>query len=273
MSNTPDSSPGQAIGPKSLAAGTMSPGNRGRRRLVVGVTGGVGVLLAVQAKTALGNTVCQSPSAMMSGNASPNPNPPPCSGGRSPGFWKVPKHFAYWPLAGATYPIFTQGIGECGSGGLKGLNDYDKVKDLVINPGTLVRDLFPGALVPGPAQGFPETGIWAVMAFPTYSGFNADGNGQFIRHLSAAWLNAGTFPDYPLTRPQIRAMWESAGSGGLYYPNGGSGTSGGMSRQDIIDYIDGMYDFNAELEPALCTDSSPSSTSFSSSLESSPDTP
>ena len=64
-----------------------------RRRLFRGVPAGIGVLLAVQAKTALGAGVCISPSAMMSGNASPRPGDGSvCSGGRSPGFWKVPQH-------------------------------------------------------------------------------------------------------------------------------------------------------------------------------------
>ena len=50
---------------------TPPPIDVSRRRLFRGAAGGVGVVLAVQAKTALGTGTCQSPSARMSGNTSP----------------------------------------------------------------------------------------------------------------------------------------------------------------------------------------------------------
>ena len=177
---------------------------------------------------------------MMSGNTSPRPNSGvTCSGGRSPGFWKVPQKFNYWAGAGATPPTFNAPVNECASG----------MQNLTLSnlatQGTLLTSIFPGA----PAS----TGIWAVMAFP-----NSFTGGQLMRHLSAAWLNAGYFnspaAQYPVTRQQIIDMWNATKSGGLYCPGtiGGCGTSGWTSTQ-VISYISGMYDINSGVEPDLCT--------------------
>lgn len=229
--------------------------SRSRRRLVTGMTGGVGVLLAVQAKTALGTTVCQSPSAMVSGNTSQTPDQAQCSGGLSPGYWKVPQHFSDWTAAGAQYPTFSSGIGECGSTGMQGLNKYSDVQKKIVTPGTLIADLFPGANVP------LGSGIWAVIAFPNDKAFDPGktGIGMFMRHLACAWLNAGSpwlNGSYPIRRDQIRDMWIAASAGGVYYPSGV--TSGGMNMKQLIAYIEGMYDYNAGLEPTLCVTSSTS---------------
>lgn len=212
--------------------------SRSRRRLVTGMTGGV--LLAVQAKTALGNTVCQSPSAMVSGNASPNPNPPPCSGGRSPGFWKVPQKFNYWDDI-AVPPTFRPeaGVSIC-SAGMQGLALSD-----IVTQGSPVSLALPSASPTGPSVTSPEGfwGMWAVLAFPTE--FNG---GQLMRHLIAAWLNANYFSDYPITTQQISEMWAETSDGGTYM---------GMTAQDVIDYISNMYDINAEVgeDPDLCKNS------------------
>jgi hypothetical protein len=211
-----------------------------RRRLFKGVAGSTGVLLAVHAKTALGTGVCKSPSAIMSGNTSPRPNSGiTCSGGRSPGFWKVPQKFNYWPTAGATPPTFNVTVNECSSG-MQNLSLAN-----IATQGTLLTSAgFTGA----PAN----IGIWAVMAFP-----NSFTGGQLMRHLSAAWLNAGYFTGsaarYPVTRQQILDMWNATKSGGLYCPGtiGGCGTSGWTSAQ-VISYISGMYDINSGVEPDLC---------------------
>lgn len=211
-----------------------------RRRLFRGAAGGAGVLLTVHAKTALGG-VCKSPSAMMSGNTSPRPgNGSVCSGGRSPGFWKVPQKFQYWAPAGATPPTFTTGVVECASG-MQNLALAN-----IATQGTLLTSAgFTGA----PAG----VGIWAVLAFP-----NSFTGGQLMRHLSAAWLNAGYFTSttqlYPITRTQIIDMWNATKTGGLYCPGsvvGGCGTSGWTAAQ-VIAYIDGMYDINDGVGPDLC---------------------
>ena len=210
-----------------------------RRRLFKGAAGSAGVLLSVHAKTALGAGVCRSPSAIMSGNTSPRPNSGvTCSGGRSPGFWKVPQKFNYWATAGAVPPTFNVAVNECATG-MQNLTPAN-----IATQGTLIDPIFPGA----PSN----TGIWAVMAFP-----NSFSGGQLMRHLSAAWLNAGYFTAaatrYPLTRLQILDMWNATKGGGLYCPGtiGGCGTSGWTSAQ-VISYISGMYDLNSNVEPDLC---------------------
>lgn len=220
------------------AGGTLPSASR--RRLFKGVAGSTGVLLAVHAKTALGTGVCKSPSAIMSGNTSPRPNSGvTCSGGRSPGFWKVPQKFNYWATAGATPPTFNVPVNEC-STGMQNLSLAN-----IATQGTLLTSIgFAGA----PAN----IGIWAVMAFP-----NSFTGGQLMRHLSAAWLNAGYFTSnaakYPITRQQVIDMWNATKSGGLYCPGtiGGCGTSGWTAAQ-VISYISGMYDINSGVEPDLC---------------------
>jgi len=213
-----------------------------RRRLVRGVAGGAGVLLSVHAKTALGAGVCKSPSAMMSGNTSPRPgNGTTCSGGRSPGFWKQPQKFSNWPAAGAVAPTFNVAVNNCATG-MQNLTLAN-----ILTHGTLLTTAgFAGA----PAG----VGLWAVLAFP-----NSFTGGQLMRHLSAAWLNAGLFTGlsdkYPLTKQQVIDMWNATKSGGTYCPGsivGGCGTNGWSSTQ-VINYISGMYDINASgVEPDLC---------------------
>ena len=216
-----------------------------RRRLFKGVAGSTGVLLAVHAKTALGAGACRSVSATMSGNTSPRPRGGvTCSGGRSPGFWKVPQHFSNWGRAGATPPTFKPDVvvKEC----VKGMQNL-KLNDVAtLGQGTLLTEIgFDGA----PAN----IGIWAVMAFP-----NSFSGGQLMRHLSAAWLNAGYFTGdaakYPITKQQVIDMWNATKSGRLYCPGtiGGCGTSGWTAEQ-VISYISGMYDINSGVEPDLCT--------------------
>ena len=213
-----------------------------RRRLFRGVYGGVGVLMAVQAKTALG-AACASPSAILSGNTSPRPGTgSTCSGGLSPGYWKVPQHAGSWPRAGALFPTFTNPVLVCGSG----------MKDLKLSviklPGTTLES---AGFIGGAPSG---TGIWAILAFPgSFSG------GQLLRHLAAAWLNAGYFgsavQQYPLTRSQIIEMWNATKNGGFYCPSSMTcGPSAGWSGQQVIAYISGMYDINASAnDPNLCT--------------------
>lgn len=214
-----------------------------RRRLFRGAAGGAGVLLTVHARTALGGGICQSPSAMMSGNTSPRPGTGiTCSGGRSPGFWKVPQKFSNWGPAGATPPTFKVAVNACSSG-MQNLSLAD-----ILTQGTTLDFIgLTGNSAP------PGTGIWAVMAFPTsFQG------GQLMRHLSAAWLNAGLFnsagAQYPITRQQIVEMWNATKGGGLYCPGSiVGGCTTGWDATAVINYISGMYDINASgVEPDLC---------------------
>jgi hypothetical protein len=235
--------PGAATADRASPVLATVQGEPRRRRLVRGAAAGVGVFFAMQARTALGGGVCQSPSAMISGNTSPRPGDgTKCSGGRSPGFWKVPRHAQYWPAAGATFPTFKNTpVGEC-STGMKKLSVGD-----IKTPGTLVTTVLPGAVVPA------NTGIWAVLAFPTE--FQA---GQLMRHLIAAWLNAGYFTSsaekYPLTKQQVQEIWAAVKGGGVYCPSSLSNACGakGMDAAAVVRYIEGMYDFNSTLESDIC---------------------
>jgi hypothetical protein len=215
--------------------------NHLRRKLFKGLPAGVGVIMAVQAKTALGTAICQSPSAMMSGNTSPRSGgPTSCSGGRSPGFWKVPQKFTYW--TGAQYATFKPGVNVnfCSSG-MQGLSMSD-----ILNEGTLLASVFSGA---------PSVhGLWAVLAFPTHSDFA--GKGQLLRHLSAAYLNS-KYPSwsggkYPITTAQVVDMWVQLSTKGYYSPT--AGATSGMSANDVIAYISGMYDIAADIpaDGSLC---------------------
>lgn len=223
-----------------LPQGEARPIDVSRRRLFRGAAGGVGVVLSVQAKTALGTGTCLTPSATMSGNTSPRPGTGgACSGGRSPGFWKVPQHFSYWGTAGATPATFKVAVSEC-STGMQGL----KVTDIGNHGTTLTSVGFAGAPT--------GVGLWAVLAFPNkYSG------GQLMRHLAAAWLNAGYFSNasakYPLTKAQVIEMWNATKSGGLYCPSSIQGCGvNGWNATRVQQYIEGMYDLNAGVEPNLC---------------------
>ncbi len=211
-----------------------------RRRLFKGLAGGTGVLLSVQAKTALGAGACRSPSAMMSGNTSPRPNSGvTCSGGRSPGFWKVPQKFNYWP-PGMVPATFNFPVSVCATG-MQGLTLAN-----VATKGTILSSKFPGA----PS----DRGFWEVLAFPNECG------GQLLRHLAAAYLNSLAFTtpgaQYPLTTAQVVEMWTDLNTNGVYCPGSmvaGCGTTG-WNQQTVISYISNMYDINSDLgpDPDLC---------------------
>lgn len=197
-----------------------------RRRLFGGVA--TGVLLAVPAKTALGNSLCQTPSVMMSGGTSPSPGTEAgCSGGRSPGYWVQPQHAPNWTVAGATFPQFNGQIVECQTG----TSDLDS--DSITNPGTYLDSVFPGT---------PHVSLWEplAMAPKKYT--------QLLRHLVAAWLNAGYFPDnYPLTQAQVVDMWVQLNTTGVYCPPSMGGSCGvnAWTKDDVKSYIENMYDINS----------------------------
>ncbi len=210
-----------------------SPTGNTRRRLLTAAGGGV--LLSVKANTALGSKICQSPSAMMSGNTSPRPDNGNCTGGRSPGFWAQPQTFLHWRAAGGLPPAFNGQVVDCTTG-LGKLTLAD-----ITDRGTLINDVFPGAVS-------NDYGMWAVIAFPNEESFGE--NRQLLRHLSAAWLNAGYFEFYPMTQSQVKNMWLDLRYGGLYCPTGNC-NGGGWTAAQVIAYIEGMYDFNADV-PNLC---------------------
>lgn len=212
-----------------------------RRRLFKGLAAGTGVMLAVPARTALGQVACQSPSARMSGNTSVRPGSGiTCSGGRSPGFWKVPQKFQYWTSTGATPATFKVPVSEC-SAGMQGITLAD-----IDTHGTLVMSHFTGL---SPAK-YTNVGFWEVLAFPT-----SFPGGSELRHFIAAWLNAGYFKTdaakYPLSQQQVVDMWAATLTGAYCPPSLGS-CSAGWDRATVVSYISSMYDLNAGVEPSLC---------------------
>lgn len=233
---------------------TNQPVSSRRRKLLTGTLAGTGVFLSIQAKTALGTEIrCTSPSAQISGNTSPRPNDRPCSGGRSPGFWMQPQHFGHW--AGASPPTFWVEITTC-LHGLGGVSPCD-----IKTRGTLLSSIFVGA---------PDLGFWEVMVWPTnYPYITNFGNketcsttkaatnpfgtdGQLLRHLACAYLNAKVFDGlYPLTPEQVVDMWDQLKADGTYCPTSlGGGNSCGskaMTKENVKDYIENMYDINAPL--------------------------
>ncbi len=223
--------------------------NGGRRRLFRGVAGSAGVLLSVQAKTALGAVDCRSPSAMFSGNTSPRPDSGvSCSGGRSPGYWVQPQHFGAWAQAGQEPPTFNPGIAECASG-LGGLSLVT-----IATAGTTFLSVFGNDLT-------PKTGVSVVRPVPLwaiiYAPNDFQGNlTQVARHLACAWLNANLFQgasaQYPLTPQQVKDMWTQITTNGYYCPAGANcSPTTGWSAEYVKSYIEGLYDFNAPV-PNYC---------------------
>lgn len=241
--------------PKQENRETNQPVSSRRRKLLTGTAAGTGVFLSMQAKTALGGTVCQSPSAQISGNTSPRPNESPCSGGRSPGFWMQPQHFGHWTQAGVTPPTFWVPITTC----LHGLGNISPCD--IQTRGKLLSDVFPGT----PALGFWEVMVWPtnypnvtnfgdrVTCSTTKSNINPFGtDGQLLRHLACAYLNAKTFVDlYPLTDAQVIDMWNQLSIDGTYCPSslGGGDACGSkaMTKDEVKAYIENMYDINAPI--------------------------
>ncbi|QID17130.1 hypothetical protein G3580_05420 [Nitrogeniibacter mangrovi] len=232
-----------------------------RRRLIGGA--GVGVLMAVSAKTALGTNICQSPSAMVSGNTSPNRDaPPPCSGGRSPGFWRNPQHFNAW--VGATPPTLVN-VAQCPTG-LGGISP-----DNICTQGTTVDSVFGSAATSlltsysgvrkgntigcsaGPYTINPsDWGLWGVLAFPKDAGIQ---EGHLLWHLCAAYLNSLAFPDYALTTQQVVEAGVSLMTTGTWCPDSLSSSCGtnAFTPSSFVAYLDGMYDINADLNIQWCT--------------------
>jgi hypothetical protein len=242
---------------REAAQDGAAPVDASRRRLFRGVAGGAGVLLSVQAKTALGGGaggggVCQSPSAMMSGNASPRPSDGSCSGGRSPGYWVQPQHFGAWTDAGATPPTFSPAIVECSSG-LGGL-----ALSAIALPGTRFSEVFGSSLalktsVSGVTADQADS-LWAVIYDPNSFRTSGSISGQVARHLACAWLNAKYFAwdaaQYPITAEQVIEMWDQLLVSAEYCP-ASSCSGGGMTADEVKAYIEGMYDLNSPV-PNYC---------------------
>lgn len=218
-----------------------------RRRLFRGLGGGAGVLMAVSAKSALGGTVCKSPSAMMSGNTSPRPTTSTCSGGLSPGYWVQPQHSPNWSQVvgspAAVFPQFNGQLTTCTT------STNQVTFGDITNQGTTLQSVFKGW---APVGNVGPVSMWWVIYSPNDAMFGGpSGVGQLLRHLSCAWLNAGYFQSssaqYPMTQAQVQDIWKQLSTTGLYCPALMS-CSKPWTASDVINYISGLYDVNAPVD-------------------------
>lgn len=213
---------------------STSPWTASRRRFIGATAGGVGVLLAVQAKSALGQTSCLSPSATVSGNLSHHANLPPCSTGLSPTDWKLQINLSSWGSVSA--PTFKQNVMLFDADISNAGEDISKNPRNVMNSvGTLVSAILPGSGVSN------STGIWEFLAFPQNYAILPDR--ELMRHLIAAWINTNLFPDYPIKPRHVQEMWQSLhGGSGTYCPSSlACGDTKGLSAAEVISYIKTTY--------------------------------
>ncbi|NMG28759.1 hypothetical protein [Aromatoleum evansii] len=234
-----------------LPEGSPAAPPKGSRRRFIGATaGGVGVLLAVQAKSALAGT-CLSPSAMVSGNLSRPGDTQNCIGGLSPADWKLQDQQGQmvnaWPSVYVA-PTFSTALADQTS--CNGGHDITNPKEVfALGPsgplmGTLVSEVFSGAP--------PDTGIWEVLAFPHL--FDSP-SGEFMSHLLAALFNALTIPGYPVKTWHVFEMWEAlkGGANSLYCPSSlVCNPDSGLRQEDVIAYLSSTYDVKSGLL-AVCT--------------------
>ena len=73
-----------------------------------------------------------------------------------------------------------------------------------------------------------------------------------MRHLLSAYLNANYFAGYAITKPQVIDMWNAVKAGGTYCPTNMSCGANGWTASQVIAYIQGMYDINADLLSDIC---------------------
>ena len=217
--------------------------SEGRRRLFRGVGGAGGVLLAVSAKTALGGTVCQSPSAAMSGNTSPRPGSgSTCTGGQSPGYWCSTQCSSHWSTAHGAFPTFTSPLKTTGTA---------LTFSCISNHGTTLQSLFPGWVPSGTTS---SISIWWVLYAPNDPMFG--GSGPLLADLVAAWLNAGYYTGsgakYPLTQTQVVNIWTQLHTGMAYCPTSFGSCSKAWTPTQVKAYLEGMYATVTAL-PSYCT--------------------
>jgi len=166
----------------------------------------------------------------MSGNLSHHNHQSGCFGGRSPGYWKQQQHFNSW--VGTIPPTFNANVNE---DSLK----WEDYSSSISNPGTLLNEVFTGAKLKGVADAPISISFWGAFLFK-----QEIDDGDLLFHLAAAWLNAGLTPppetQYPLTRFEVQKMWVERTS---YCPtNVTCSSTSRWGKQEIIDYIEGMYD-------------------------------
>lgn len=208
-----------------------------RRRLIRAGASGAAVLLAVKARTALGQTSCLSPSAVVSGNMSTQPTTTTCTLGATPTVWKLQTSLSQWAVVGAVAPTFNTPLLD--STGCNGGHDASS------NPQQYMSD--PGTFVDAILSGAPQNlTVWEVMAFPSQYP-----DGELMAALLAAWFNAEYYaPSYPIKRWHVEEMWLERGD---YCPASLScGPGAGMSEGDMLLYIRSTFDKDSS-DIAVCT--------------------
>lgn len=223
-------------GRNELPEGTSASRASGTRRHFIGATaGGVGVLLAVQARSALGQISCLSPSAMVSGNLSHHAGEAVCSAGLSPTDWKLQINVSNWGKVSA--PTFKRNVTllDVDASAYKtGLDVSKNPRSVMESVGTLVSTVLPDSDVPS------STGIWEFLAFPQNYATLYDC--ELMRHLIAAWINTNLLPDYPIKTWHIQEMWQSLRRGGSYCPSSLACTGTmGLTAAEVISYIKTTY--------------------------------
>lgn len=223
-------------GRNELPEGTSASRAIGSRRRFIGATaGGVGVLLAVQARSALGQISCLSPSAMVSGNLSHHAGEAVCSAGLSPTDWKLQINVSNWGKVSA--PTFKRSVTllDVDASAYKTGQDVSKnPRSVMESVGTLVSAVLPDSDVPS------STGIWEFLAFPQNYATLYDC--ELMRHLIAAWINTNLLPDYPIKTWHIQEMWQSLRRGGTYCPSSLACTGTmGLTASEVIGYIKTTY--------------------------------
>lgn len=198
---------------------------------------GTGILLAVQARTALGAATCLSPSAVVSGNQSTQPDALNCTGGATPTVWKLQTSLLLWPTLDAIAPTFTATLVDS-STGCNGSHDVSADPHAYMSDlGTRVSAILPG----GPS----DLSVWEVLAFPAKYV-----DGDLMAALLAAWFNAKYYaPDYPIKRWHVTEMWTERGD---YCPASITCSPGsGMSVTAMLNYIVSTFD-KTSTDIAVC---------------------
>lgn len=193
-----------------------------RRRLVKSAIATGSVILTLKGQSALA-AGCASPSRLVSGAPSPGTGtPPPCVGGRSPGYWKTCQHLDEWPKPPPTF------VNIC-TDGLPGKDNE------LVTQGVLFGDIFTGGGTLG------SFGCWRILAYPSrvdkvLEAFNME-QIQLARHLIATYFNRTVYgSNFPLTFAQIQTMWTD-GSMGLYCPDGAVSCTLPWTTQELVCYL------------------------------------
>lgn len=218
-----------------------------------------GVLMARQAKSTFETPYQCTLSGQMSGNVSRNDGTTPnCKIGLSPGFWQQCSRFtSEWPVpapkicqkVGSRWSIYT----STNPPPFPEIKDTSKWKvsgTVTVNGSTVACSLgttLSSALgttvgltgIPGlGGNGTRQASLWELVAYGNNAAAFPQPIGQFARHIAAAVLNAKAYPTtYPITLPQLRAIWDAI-------TGGGTSTSGqyqlmgtGLDAGQIQDYL------------------------------------